>query len=108
MPLIQLVSDAKLVERRRARVDGHLCERHRPEKRLVCPSNADGSLGTPTGLVERAHAAGLLVHVWTLRADTEFLPAGYKETRRRSSVSSSKLGVDGVFSDFPDIGAAEQ
>lgn len=51
------------------------------------------------GLVSAAHAAGLVVHPWTYRADA--LPAGFAsfEELHRASVQS---GVDGVFSDFPD------
>ena len=74
-----------------------------PSKNLVQPLGADGSLGPATSLVPDAHAAGLFVHVWTLRADREFLPAGYggdvaAEVRRLVA-----LGVDGFFTDFPDL-----
>ena len=78
VPLIQLVSDAKLASDEGLASMAAYAKGIGPEKRLVLPVNADGSLGTPTGLVERAHRAGLLVHVWTLRADKEFLPAAYK------------------------------
>ena len=76
-----------------------------PEKRLIVPVGADGSLGTPTDLVARAHAAGLLVHVWTLRIDKEFLPAGYKGRPEAEFEQFRELGVDGVFTDFPDVAA---
>lgn len=77
-----------------------------PSKNLVQPVGPAGELGAPTSLVIDAHAAGLFVHVWTLRADPEFLPAGYRgdfgaEVRRMAA-----LGVDGVFTDFPDRAAA--
>lgn len=65
-------------------------------------------------LVERAHAANLLVHAWTFRAENYFLPA---ELRRGDSPAAHgdldaevrafyAAGVDGVFSDFPAIAAA--
>jgi glycerophosphoryl diester phosphodiesterase len=73
------------------------------EKRLIVPVNADGSLGTPTDVVARAHAARLVVHVWTLRADKEFLPAGYKGQAEAEVEHFRQLGVDGIFTDFPDI-----
>ena len=75
------------------------------EKRLVVPVAADGTLGPPTDLVTRARAAGLLVHVWTLRADKEFLPAGYQGRAEAEFEQFAKLGVDGVFTDFPDVAA---
>ena len=106
MPLIQLVSDAKLVGDEGLAAIATYAEGIGPEKRLVLPVNADGTLGTPTDLVARAHAAGLLVHVWTLRADKEFLPAAYKGDAAAEFRDFQRLGVDGVFSDFPDIGAA--
>jgi glycerophosphoryl diester phosphodiesterase len=106
VPLIQLVSDGKLTTDEGLKSIATYAKGLGPEKRLVLPVNADGSLGTPTGLVERAHRAGLLVHVWTLRADKEFLPAAYKGDAAAEFREFKGLGVDGMFSDFPDIGAA--
>jgi len=76
-----------------------------PEKRLVVPVAADGSLQPPTDLVSRAHAAGLLVHIWTIRIDKEFLPAGYHGRAEAEYEQFRTLGVDGVFTDFPDVAA---
>jgi glycerophosphoryl diester phosphodiesterase len=75
------------------------------EKTMVQPVTSTGALGTPTSLVHDAHAAGLRVHVWTMRSDSMFLARGYAgdpvaEWRRFAS-----LGVDGIFGDFPDVGA---
>jgi glycerophosphoryl diester phosphodiesterase len=75
------------------------------EKRLLVPVNRDGSLGEPTDLVARAHAAGLLVHAWTVRIDKEFLPAGYHGKPEAEFEQLRALGVDGVFTDFPDVAA---
>ncbi len=44
-------------------------------KGLVIPRDGGGRSLPPTTLVRDAHAAGLLVHVWTLRAENSFLPA---------------------------------
>jgi glycerophosphoryl diester phosphodiesterase len=74
-----------------------------PEKGLVQPIHAHGALGTPTDLVARAHAAGLLVHVYTLRAAREFLPAGYGGDPLAECRRFRDLGVDGFFIDQPDI-----
>lgn len=73
------------------------------EKNLVQPIRARGALGTPTDLVARAHAAGLLVHVWTLRADRQFLPAGYAGDPIAECLRFRALGVDGFFIDQPDV-----
>lgn len=75
-----------------------------PEKRLIVPVRPDGSLGTPTNLVRDAHAAGLFVHVWTLRREPQFLPGGYGGDFAREFRQFADLGVEGIFTDFPDAG----
>jgi glycerophosphoryl diester phosphodiesterase len=75
------------------------------EKRLIVPVNADGTLGEPTDLIARAHAAGLLVHAWTVRIEKPFLPAGYHGKAEAEFEQLRALGVDGVFTDFPDLAA---
>ncbi|MGE0442389.1 MAG: glycerophosphodiester phosphodiesterase [Gemmatimonadales bacterium] len=77
-----------------------------PSKDLVQPLAADGTLLPPTTLVAEAHAAGLFVHVWTLRADPQFLPAGYAGDFAAEVRRMAELGVDGCFTDFPDLAAA--
>jgi glycerophosphoryl diester phosphodiesterase len=72
-------------------------------KTLVIPANTDGTLREPTDLVARAHAAGLLVHVWTLRADKEFLSPSYQGRAEAEFERFRALGVDGIFTDFPDV-----
>ena len=70
--------------------------------------------GPPTSLVADAHAAGLKVHPWTMRAENMFLP-----TALRSGADPAAhgrvideiqdfigFGVDGFFTDFPAIGVA--
>jgi glycerophosphoryl diester phosphodiesterase len=76
-----------------------------PEKRLIVPVGPDGSLLPPTDLVTRAHAHHLLVHVWTLRIDKEFLPAGYHGRAEAEFEQFAALGVDAMFTDFPDVAA---
>jgi glycerophosphoryl diester phosphodiesterase len=76
-----------------------------PEKRLILPAGADGVLLPATDLVQRAHAAGLLVHAWTVRSEKEYLPAGYNGRVEREFERLRDAGVDGVFTDFPDIAA---
>lgn len=72
------------------------------------PSESDRSgprLDELTGeilpLIPAAHAAGLLVHVYTLRNELRYLAQGYA-TPEDEYEALAKLGVDGFFSDFPD------
>ena len=59
----------------------------------------DGS----TGLLEAAHAAGLFLHTWTFRNDA----SGYGFFDPRAEMTYYfRLGVDGLFTDFPDTGVA--
>lgn len=74
-----------------------------PAKSLVQPVSPDGALLAATDLVVRAHAAGLKVHVWTVRADGEFLPKGYQGDPLAEVRRLRDLGVDGLFTDFPDL-----
>ncbi len=71
-------------------------------QRLIVPADKAGVLGTPTSLVTDAHAAGLLVHVWTLRDEPAFLASGYRGDPTREHTQFTQLGVDGIFTDFPD------
>ncbi len=83
-----------------------------PDKGLVIPLDEDGALGRPTDLVDHAHAAGLVVHPYTFRAENTFLPADL----RRGAVASDfgkaideqvaflQVGIDGLFTDHADIG----
>jgi glycerophosphoryl diester phosphodiesterase len=81
-----------------------------PEWPYVIPI-VDGKLGTATSLVRDAHAAGLAIHPWTVRAENNFLPAGLKvgtDPKGHGEVEALLRalwlsGVDGLFSDFPGI-----
>jgi glycerophosphoryl diester phosphodiesterase len=73
-----------------------------PAKSLVIPRDQAGRLSRPAPLVADAHAAGLRVHPWTFRAESEFLPAGLDlEAELREFLAA---GIDGFFTDHPDIG----
>ena len=86
-----------------------------PFKTLVVPVK-DGVPGEPTPLVAQAHAAGLAVHIWTLRPENSFLPAGLKKapttdgTVRGDSVAEItaylRAGIDGFFTDDSAVGRA--
>jgi glycerophosphoryl diester phosphodiesterase len=75
-------------------------------KRLIIPVSRDGSLGSPTTAVADAHAVGLLVHVWTFRSDAPFLAAEYRGDPALEYRQFAALGIDGLFSDFPDHAVA--
>jgi glycerophosphoryl diester phosphodiesterase len=74
-----------------------------PNKRMIVPAGPDLRLLSPTTLVENAHRAGLLVHPWTLRSDGPFLAPDYQGDPEREYEQLLGLGVDGLFSDFPDL-----
>lgn len=78
-----------------------------PDKRLIVPAGPDGRLRPPTSLVEDAHRAGLLVHPWTFRSDPVFLAPDYEGDAPREVKQFLKLGVDGLFTDFPDLAHRE-
>jgi glycerophosphoryl diester phosphodiesterase len=77
-----------------------------PHKLLILPVANDGVVGAPTSLVRDAHEAGLFVHVWTLRSEAQFLPRSYGGEPAREFRQFAELGVDGIFTDFPDVGVA--
>ena len=80
------------------------------DKHILQATDASGS-AAGVELVARAHAAGLTVFCWTLRAENRFLPQGLRlgsSTRRFGDWMAEFLelmgmGVDGVFSDQPDL-----
>ena len=80
-----------------------------PSKDLVIDRNAIGQLGRPTGLVDAAHKAGLVVHPWTFRRENHFLPTDFKsgiDPRDAGDLTGEirayvAAGVDGLFSDNP-------
>ncbi|MDX2130796.1 MAG: glycerophosphodiester phosphodiesterase [Planctomycetota bacterium] len=73
-------------------------------KQYVIARDASENLLSPTAFVREAHAHGLVVHVWTLRAEDEFLPANLKGDPLGEAIAYVEAGVDGFFTDHPDIG----
>lgn len=71
-----------------------------------------GVLGTPTAVVRDAHAAGLIVHAWTFRAENQFLPNEFDSSPNAAELGNMSgqikafltLGVDGFFTDQPFLG----
>jgi glycerophosphoryl diester phosphodiesterase len=90
-----------------------------PNKNLIVPRDAQNRLTSPTMLVRDAHRAGLVVHPWTFRRENTFLPEDFRQGNPASPFYLQatgdfpaelrlfyKLGVDGLFSDNPDVAVA--
>lgn len=90
-----------------------------PSKDMIIPVGADGSLQEPTSLVDDAHAEDLLVHPYTFRNENTFLPTDFQAGDPASPIFPAAtgdapaeyaryfdLGVDGLFSDYPDTAVA--
>lgn len=71
-------------------------------KNLLIPRDSNGKLLSPTSLVSDAHTASLLVHAWTFRNEDLFLSLDFQGNPQKEYELFFSLGVDGVFSDFPD------
>jgi glycerophosphoryl diester phosphodiesterase len=56
----------------------------------------------PSTLIEQAHAAGLRVHTYTFRSEPATLAPEYNSDPQLEYRQFYALGIDGVFSDFPD------
>ena len=69
-------------------------------------SDADRVALPATDVVKNAHAAGLFVHAYTFRSEAPGLVSDYKGDPKAEYKRFFALGVDGVFSDFPDTAVA--
>ncbi|HET9422957.1 MAG TPA: glycerophosphodiester phosphodiesterase [Nocardioides sp.] len=83
-------------------------------KDLVLPRDpASGATGEPSAVVDDAHDAGLVVHVWTLRDENQFMATNFRRGTNPNAkgdifaevTAFLEAGVDGVFADFPDSAA---
>ncbi|MEO8021943.1 glycerophosphodiester phosphodiesterase [Polaromonas sp.] len=71
--------------------------------------NGDGAIDErdrvllpPKSVVKDAHAAGLFVHPFTFRSEAKRLVSDYRGDAAAEYKKFFEMGVDGVFSDFPD------
>lgn len=82
-----------------------------PTRDLLIPRPGN-VLGKPTSLVMDAHAAGLLVHPFTFRAENNFLSTAFRVGSDPTVIGLYvdetllylNLGIDGFFTDHPDLG----
>ena len=81
-------------------------------KDLVLPRDPAGNTGEPSALVGDAHADGLLVHVWTLRSENQFMALNFRIGTDPTASGDARAedrafldaGVDGFFTDQADTG----
>ncbi len=62
----------------------------------------DATTQPATALVTEAHKQGLFVHVFTFRNEKRRLASDYRGDPQAEYLQFFRLGVDGVFSEFPD------
>jgi len=72
-----------------------------PWKRLILLDKGAESL-VPTTVIKQAHEAGLLVHTYTFRNEPAMLAPQYRGDPLLEYQQIFGMGIDGVFSDFPD------
>ncbi|AQW49045.1 glycerophosphodiester phosphodiesterase [Streptomyces violaceusniger] len=81
-----------------------------PDLSVIIPRTPDGKLGTPTSVVKDAHAAGLVLHPYTMRNENTFLPAEFRRGTDPNAYGDAfgafkayfATGIDGIFSDNAD------
>lgn len=98
--LVQLVFDAAHVTPPALREIATYADAIGAHTRLIVAAHADAPA---TSVIRDAHAAGLLVHVWTLRSEAQFLAERYKGDPLAEVRELAIFGVDGMFGDFPDV-----
>ena len=83
-------------------------------KDVMIPRDSAGNLTAPTNVVNDAHNRGLVVHGWTFRVENQFLPLNYRSSAvpgERGDLAGEittfvNAGMDGFFTDNPNIGSA--
>lgn len=73
---------------------------------LPGPGEASLKLLPPNDLIARAHKIGLRIHTWTFRNEQRRLVSDYAGSPVNEYLQFFRLGIDGVFSDFPDTAVA--
>ena len=77
-----------------------------PDKSYIIPLNENSkTMPKPTSFVHDAHVAGLNVMPWTFRADDVDVRKFYSGDEDAEYNQFFSLGIDGLFTDFPDLAA---
>ena len=82
-----------------------------PNKDLVLPRNSAGNTTVPSSLVRDAHRQHLVVHIFTLRRENQFMAQNFRRGTNPNAVGDLAAevrafldaGVDGMFTDNPDV-----
>lgn len=69
-------------------------------------NDADRKLLSPSPVMANARAAGLLVHPFTFRNEQRRLVGDFKGNPLNEYLAFYEIGVDGLFTDFPDTAVA--
>lgn len=70
---------------------------------MITASTDGGGTYTLTDLVKNAHAAGMDVHPYTFRNEKFATPKFVADFDALLDLFLNKIGVDGIFTDFPDL-----
>lgn len=100
VPLILLLDDPAANNREFLRQVAGFAQGIGPALRLVLPSARGEDRRPGTSLIELARESDLLVHPFTVRSDR--LPPGFDTLNDLLALLVGELGVDGLFTDFPD------
>ncbi len=73
-----------------------------PAKRYIIPTDVNGNELPATALIQTVHSLGLKIHPYTFRNESQYLLKEYKNSPEAEYIQFFELGVDGVFTDFPD------
>ena len=107
VPLIQLISTASdyqpLLSADGMQQLATVVDGVGPSAALLVDKTSTASNIKPTRLVEYAHAAGLKVHPYTFRREANQIPSFAKDYEDFLRIFLVEVGVDGVFTDFPDL-----
>jgi glycerophosphoryl diester phosphodiesterase len=83
-------------------------------KDVMIPRTPEGALGEPTPVIADAHAAGLVVHGYTFRAENRYLPTNLRSGGDPNAFGDLTAeikaflgaGMDGFFTDHPNVGVS--